>query len=230
MHIPDGFLDPKMSGGLMGAAAGALAYCVAKVTQSVTELVPQRVLAAADNALGNMQTAGYRTITGEGAKKLKRMAEVGAWIFAAQMFNFPVQSGTSGHLIGGVFAAAVLGPFAGAIVIAVVLAVQAFMFGDGGVTALGANIINMAVIGSLAGYYIYAGLKKILSENSSAGIAAWSSVMLAALACSLEIGFSGTTGLSDVTKAMLGVHALIGAAEALITVLLIKVFRGMEAR
>ncbi|NLO91208.1 MAG: energy-coupling factor ABC transporter permease [Elusimicrobia bacterium] len=230
MHIPDGFLDPKMSGGLLGAALGSLAYCFAKVSQAVTEKVPQRVLAAAGNAMGNIKTAGHRALTGGGARLLRRMAEAGAWVFAAQMFNFPVQSGTSGHLIGGVFASVLLGPFAGAIVISAVLVVQSLAFGDGGLTALGANIINMAIIASLGGYYIHAGLKKVFPEQISIALAAWASVMLAALACALEIGLSGTMNLASVMKSMAGVHAIIGAAEALLTVMLVMTFRGMESK
>jgi len=148
MHIPDGFLDPKISTGLLGAALGVLGYCLAQVTKAVTALVPGRVLAAASNALGNVQMGGRRVLTKLGEKKISRMALVAAWVFSAQMFNFPVASGTSGHLIGGVFAAVLLGPFAGAVVISVVLAVQSFFFADGGLMALGANIVNMAVLGS----------------------------------------------------------------------------------
>lgn len=230
MHIPDGFLDPKISTGMLGAAAGALGFCLAKLTQAITELVPQRVLAAAGNALGNVQMAGRRILTGTGAKELKKMAEIAMWVFAAQMFNFPVAAGTSGHLIGGVFAAVIAGPFAGTLVIAAVVAVQALVFGDGGLAAMGANIINMAVLGSFAAYYLYAGLKKLLPENGAIALSAWVSVMLAALACSLELGFSGTAPVGVVSKAMLGVHAVIGIAEALLTVILIAVFRKMAAR
>lgn len=230
MHIPDGFLDPKISGGLLGAAAGAMAYCFAKAARVAASLVPSRVLAAAGNALGNVKSAGRLVVTEEGEKLLKKMAEVSAWIFAAQMFNFPVQSGTSGHFLGGVFAALILGPYAGALSLALVLAVQALLFADGGLAALGANIVNMAVIGSFIGYFIYLGLKKIFSENISTAIAAWISVMLAALACSLEIGFSGTIETGTITRAMLSVHAIIGLAEAFITVILVKLFRGMEKK
>jgi len=88
-----------------------------------------------------------------------------AWIFAAQMFNFPINKGTSGHLIGGVFASVLLGPLEGVVVIAVVLIVQSLFFADGGIMALGANITNMAIFGSFVSYYIYAGLKKIIPGN-----------------------------------------------------------------
>jgi cobalt/nickel transport system permease protein len=230
MHIPDGFLDPKMSSGLLGAAAGVLGYCLGKVMKAVTAVVGQRVLATVGNSLGNIQMAGRRMVTEIGKEKLQKMGLVAAWIFSAQMFNFPIGQGTSGHLIGGVFAAVILGPFAGTVVIAAVLAVQSLFFADGGLMALGANIVNMAVIGSLASYYIYAALKKALPEVLSIAIAAWCSVVLAAAACSLEIGFSGTIGLTAVTSAMLKIHALIGVFEAVITVLLLRFFGKEKAK
>jgi cobalt/nickel transport system permease protein len=224
MHIPDGFLDPKMSGGLLGAAAGVLGYCLAKVFRAITAVVPERVLSAAGSSLGNISLAGKRILSKIGEAELQQMGQVAAWIFAAQMFNFPILSGTSGHLIGGVFAGIALGPCAGTLALSVVLLIQTLFFGDGGLRALGANIINMAVLGSFVGYYIYAGLKKILPEALSAGLAAWASVVLAALACSLEIGLSGTIGLGAVTGAMLKVHIVIGLVEAAATILLLRFF------
>lgn len=229
MHIPDGFLDPKMSSGLLGLAAGVLGYCLGQVMRAVTAMVPKQVLATAGNVIGNMQTAGKRVLTKFGEGTLYKMATVAAWLFAAQMFNFPVNSGTSGHLIGGVFAAVIVGPFAGAVVIAAVLLVQSLFFADGGLMTLGANIVNMAIIGSFASYYIYTGLKKLIPETASIAIAAWLSVVAAALACSLEIGFSGTAGLPAVTSAMVKTHALIGIAEAVITVVLVNLYRGTKS-
>ena len=228
MHIPDGFLDPKMSSGLLGAAAAILGYCLAKVMRAVTAVVPQRVLAAVGNSLGNVSMAGRRVLTKVGEEKLLQMGTVASIIFAVQMFNFPVNSGTSGHLVGGVFAAVLLGPFAGAVVLSVVLVVQSLFFVDGGLMALGANIINMAVIGSFGSYYIYVGLKIQFNEAICVAIAAWFSVILAAFACAVEIGLSGTIGLRDVFAAMVKVHAVIGIAEAAITVFLIRVFRPGE--
>jgi cobalt/nickel transport system permease protein len=229
MHIPDGFLDPKMSGGLMGAATGVLGLCLAKVFRAVTAMVPRRVMAAAGNSLGNVSLAGKRVLSQIGETKLRRMGVVAAWIFAAQMCNFPILSGTSGHLIGGVFAGVVLGPFAGTVVLSLVLLVQTLFFGDGGLHALGANIINMAILGSFVGYYLYAWLKKSLPEMASVALASWGSVVLAALACSLEVGLSGTIGLRAVTAAMLPVYALIGVAEAGITILLLRFFPTRDA-
>ena len=224
MHIPNGFLDPKMSGGLLGMALGVLGYCLGKVMAAVTSVVPQRVMAAVGNGMANIQGAGKRVLTKIGEEKLYQMAVVAAWIFSAQMFNFPINSGTSGHLIGGVFAAVLVGPFAATVVISLVLAVQAMFFGDGGLSALGANIFNMAVIGSFAGYYVYAGFKKIFPETVSVALAAWLSVVLAALACSWEIGMSGKIGLHEITWAMMKVHCVIGVAEAVVTVMMLKLF------
>ena len=229
MHIPDGFLDPKMSAGMMGAAAFALAFCLSKVRAAVTAVVPAKALASAGAGANRVMENGRRMLTGFGEQQIYKMGMVAALVFAAQMFNFPVESGTSGHLIGGVLAAVLLGPFAGAIVISVVLAVQMFFFADGGLIAIGANIVNMAVIGSLGCYYIYYWLKKILPEWTAIAAASWSSVVLASLACALQIGLSGTIAFGTVTQSMLRVHALIGIAEALITIAFVYLFRSMTS-
>lgn len=227
MHIPDGFLDPKISFGLMGAAVAVLGYCFAKVKAAVTAMVQQPAFAAVGKGIKSLAGGGRRALTKLGEQKIYLMGMVAALIFAAQMFNFPIGQGTSGHLLGGVLAVVLLGPFAGTLVIAVVLGVQSIFFADGGLLALGANIINMAVFGSLVSYYLYAGLRKYLNEQVSIGISAWLSVVLAAFVCSIEVGFSGTIGFGLVIPAMFKVHAVIGIAEALITVVLINVFRKM---
>ena len=229
MHIPDGFLDPKMSAGMMSAAALALAFCMAKVRQAVTAVVPAKILAGAGAGANKVMQSGRRMLTSFGEQQIYKMGMVAALVFAAQMFNFPVEHGTSGHLIGGVLAAVLLGPFAGAIVISVVLAVQMLFFGDGGLIAIGANIVNMALIGSLGCYYIYYWMKKVLPEWAAIAAASWSSVVLASLVCSLQIGLSGTIGLGTVTHAMLRVHTLIGIAEALITIAFVYLFRSMTS-
>ncbi len=225
MHIPDGFLDPKVSAGMAGAAAFALAFCVAKVRQAVTAVVKSGSFAAAGAGANNVIAGSRRVLTKMGEQKIYKMGMVASLIFAAQMFNFPVSQGTSGHLMGGALAAVLLGPFAGAIVISVVLAVQMLFFADGGLFALGANIFNMAVIGSLACYYIYYFAKKIMPEWFAIAIASWSSVVLAALACAIEIGVSGATSLSAILPAMFNIHSVIGIAEALITISFVGLFR-----
>ena len=201
MHIPDGFLDPKTWASLDVVSAGGLAYAFYKVKEKVSE------------------------------EKVPLLGVLAAFIFAAQMLNFPVIGGTSGHLIGGLLAAVLLGPWAGSIVITSVLIIQALIFQDGGVTALGANIFNMAIVGSIGAYYIYHFLLKVLGEKGffvSVALAAWASVFLASSACAFELAFSGTIPLNVVLPSMAGIHALIGIGEALITlavVSLVKVTR-----
>jgi len=225
MHIPDGFLDPKMSSGLIGAAVAFLGLCLAKIRSMVTDVMPQEAYATACKQISNFKKQTKRILTKAGEQKILQMGLVACFIFAAQMFNFPIEAGTSGHLMGGVLAAVLLGPFAGAVVIGAVLIIQSLFFADGGFLALGANIINMALIGSFLSYYIYFFLNKKLSMKVSLGIAAWASVVLAALACSLEIGLSGTIGLKDITWTMLKLHALIGIIEAFVTIVLITYFK-----
>lgn len=227
MHIPDGFLDPKMSAGLLGVAGVALAYSWAKVRAAVTVLQPVAALAAAGRGAGQIVGGMRRVLTGQGERELYKMGMVAALVFAAQMFNFPIASGTSGHLIGGVLAAVLLGPFAGALVVAAVLVVQMLFFADGGLLAVGANIVNMALIGSLLCYYIYYYLTKAVPEWLAIVAAAWFSVVLASLACALQLGFSGTIALGAVVPAMLRVHVLIGIAEALITLAFVQIFRSL---
>jgi cobalt/nickel transport system permease protein len=150
------------------------------------------------------------------------MGVMAAFIFAAQMFNFQVAGGTSGHLLGGVLAAVLLGPWAATLVMACVVAVQALIFSDGGLVVMGANIFNMGVIGTLGGFALYLALAKVLGgENRgripAAAIAGWVAVMAAALAMSLELIVSDTSPAQVVLPAMLGVHVFIGIGEALIT-------------
>jgi cobalt/nickel transport system permease protein len=227
MHIPNGFLDPKVSAGLAGVAVAVLGYCFAKVREAVTALVPAEALATVGKRVGSMTSRVRRVLTREGERFIYKMGMVAALIFAAQMFNFPICGGTSGHLIGGVFAAVILGPFAGAIVISTVLAVQMLFFADGGLLAIGANIVNMALIGTILGYSVYFFLKKIVPEWLAIFIASWLSVLFAAFTCSLELGFSGTVPFDKVIPAMVNVHMVIGIAEALITLALVNLFRSM---
>jgi cobalt/nickel transport system permease protein len=226
MHIPNGFLDPKVSAGAAFAAAGVLGYCVAKVRQALSRLVPDSVLAGAGN-IGCSITEGSKKLMGNIASNhLMKMGAIGSLIFSAQMFNFPVDNGTSGHLIGGVLAVITLGPFSGTLVIAMILAVQSLMFGDGGIMALGANILNMAVIGAFVPYYIYYVVNKLINNrfgfNLGVMLASLSSVLLAAIACSMEIGLSGTIALGQIFPVMVSIHARIGIAEALITLIVVE--------
>jgi cobalt/nickel transport system permease protein len=146
-----------------------------------------------------------------------------AFIFAAQMFNFPVGPGMSGHLLGGVLAAVMLGPWAATLVMASVIAVQGLLLQDGGLLIMGANIFNMGVIGTLGGYALYRVLARVLGGEErgrlpAAGIAAWAAVVAGAAAMALELGFSGIVPMNVALPALVGSHALIGIGEALITV------------
>ncbi|MFC1576855.1 energy-coupling factor ABC transporter permease [Candidatus Omnitrophota bacterium] len=197
MHIPDGFLSANTWMPAWGVSVLMLWYCLKKTARILKD------------------------------RMIPLMGVMAAFIFAAQMLNFPVMGGTSGHLLGGVLAAVLLGPYAGAIVIALVLVVQCLIFQDGGLTALGANILNMSGIGAMGGYAVYNFIRKVLPEEEKgiivgAGVAAWLSVICASCACAAELAFSGTSPLRAVLPAMVGVHTLIGAGEAVITCLVIS--------
>jgi cobalt/nickel transport system permease protein len=144
-----------------------------------------------------------------------------AFIYAAQMVNFPIIGGTSGHLLGGVLAAILVGPWAGTLVMVCVIAVQALIFQDGGLIVMGANIFNMGVVGTLGGFAVYRSIAMALGGEErgrlpAAALAAWLAVMAGALAMSLQLIASGSSTVV-VLPAMLGVHALIGIGEAVIT-------------
>jgi cobalt/nickel transport system permease protein len=193
MHIPDGFVSPPV----------ALATGVASVA-----------------ALG---IAMWRSQDAFGIRRAPVLGLTTAFIFAAQMINFPVAGGTSGHLLGGALAAVVLGsPWAGALSIATVLIIQAVLFADGGITALGANIFNMAVIGVWVGWVLTQTLQRLFGGSQgrlplAAGIAAAISVVAAAIFAAIELALSGTAAVNVVLPAMTGVHILIGIGEGLIT-------------
>ncbi len=144
-----------------------------------------------------------------------------AFIFAAQMLNFPVAGGTSGHLIGAALAAIVLGPWAAIVAMTAVLALQAIVFQDGGLIVMGANLLNMGVIPVFTAWFVYSlGQRFAVSRGRLlvlSGISAWVSVEAGALATAFELGLSGTSPMYIVVPGMLGTHALIGLGEALIT-------------
>src|SRR3954454_6411326 len=151
---------------------------------------------------------------------------VAAFIFAVQMLNFPVASGTSGHLLGGVLAAVLVGPWAGALCVSVVLLAQGLLFADGGLSALGLNIVNMALVTALGGYVLFVVLRHVVPRTRAgvmvaSGVAAGVGVVLASLAFTLEYAIGGNAGASVATvgAAMVGVHTLIGIGEGIITAL-----------
>lgn len=166
-----------------------------------------------------------RTNAKLGERHVPMMGVLAAFIFAAQMLNMPVAGGTSGHMLGGVLAAVFLGPFAATIVMSTVFTVQAIFFQDGGITALGANIFNMGLIGTILGYYIYQGIRKSIGGDKGiligAGIAAWIALTLGAMTCAIMLSASGIVPLKVALPAMVGIHALIGVIEAGITVVVV---------
>lgn len=165
--------------------------------------------------------AAFRAFFSKAKPNAGRFAAITALIFACQMMNFPISGGTSGHLLGGVLAVALLGIPFGVLSLGLVVTIQCLVFSDGGFTVLGANILNMAIIGAGLGGIIQAYFKRFQSNPAhqalGLGISAWLAVMLAALACSVELAISGTIPFFRVIGAMLSTHAFIGIGEGLIT-------------
>lgn len=152
-----------------------------------------------------------------------------AFVFAAQMVNFPIAAGTSGHVLGGVLAAVLLGPSLGLVVLTTVILVQALVFADGGLTALGYNVLNMGIVTTFGGYAAYLGLRRLMPASRSgvvmaAGLAAWLSVVLSAAAFSLEwlVGATAPVPFDRVFGSMVGVHAFIGLGEGAATGLVLS--------
>lgn len=193
MHIPDGFLSMPVMLVMWIITVLVVGYSVRKTNKQITE------------------------------KHIPLMGVLAAFVFAAQMLNVPVAAGTSGHFLGGVLVAIFLGPWVGTVIMATVFIVQAVLFQDGGILALGANIFNMGLVGTVLGFYLYRGLAKILKSKAiAAGAAAWAAIVLASLVCALELAVSGTSPLQVVVPAMTGIHAVIGIIEAVITVVVIS--------
>ncbi len=192
MHIPDGFLDLPVAVTTGAVAATAIGYACSRLGKT---LPPEKV---------------------------PLLGVAGAFVFAGQMVNFPVLGGTSGHLLGAALITILLGPWAAMLVMTAVLTVQCFVFQDGGLSALGANVLNMGVIAPLVAHAVYRGLGKVGpalgSRPVAAAVTAWTTVAVAAALCSLELILSGTAAPAVVLPAMLGVHSLIGLGEAALTV------------
>jgi cobalt/nickel transport system permease protein len=192
MHIPDGFVSGRINLAAYAVSVGVCAVAIARANRTL------------------------------GERQVPLLGITAAFIFAAQMLNFPVAGGTSGHFLGALFGAVLLGPLNACLAMAVVLAIQCLVFADGGLTALGVNILNMGVIGGIGSYIVFYALRLLLPRSrrgllTAAAAAAWCSVVLAAGACALELALSGASPMRIVVPAMLGVHALIGVGEAVIT-------------
>lgn len=193
MHIPDGFLSIAVSVILWIVSIVVIAYSLRRVSKDLDE------------------------------RKVPLMGVLAAAIFAGQMLNFTVAGGTSGHMMGAAIATILLGPWAAVLVMTCVVGIQALIFQDGGLLALGANIFNMGIVGVAVSYMAYRTFIK-LSGGKTWGIfvggfvAAWLSVEIAALATALELAISGTSPANIAIPAMGGIHAIIGIGEGLITV------------
>lgn len=194
MHAPDGFIDAPTSVAMAVVAAGGVGIALRRAGDQLEE------------------------------REVPLAGLTAAFVFAVQMLNFPVASGTSGHLLGGVLAAVLVGPWVGALCVTVVVVVQALLFADGGLSALGFNVVNMALVTALGGYLVFLGLRRVLPTSKTgvavaAGVAAGIGVVLSSLAFSLQYAIGGTGGADarSVTFAMVGVHLLIGIGEGVIT-------------
>ena len=222
MHLPDHLLNSGLAGGLLAGAAALLGYAFGKVMKAVTAMVH----AFAGNNGQKISTGSFSFSKGAGSYFAK-LAIIALWVFACQMFNLPVTSSTSVHLIGGVFAVILVGPYAGALVIALVLIVQSVFFGDGGISALGANIFNMAFIGAFAAYYVY---KSLAEKNYYLAViaACLFSVLGAAFSCLTQLSISGAVSFTAAFKDMMGLHFLAAVVEIALTLMLLKAFKGLN--
>jgi cobalt/nickel transport system permease protein len=192
MHIPDGFLSVPVSLACWAIALVAVAYALKRANQDL------------------------------GEKQVPLMGVLAACIFAGQMLNFTVAGGTSGHLMGAALATILLGPWAALLVMTAVVSVQALIFQDGGLLALGANIVNMGVIGVAVSYFTYNAIIGLMGTKRSSVLiagfaAAWLSIVIASLAAALELALSGTSPANIAIPAMAAIHAVIGIGEGLIT-------------
>ena len=192
MHIPDGFLNVATVATTYAVSAGGVSYAVKEVNKTLKE------------------------------KQIPLMGVLAAFIFAAQMLNFQVIGGTSGHLIGAAIAAILLGPWAAVLIMTCVLIAQCLIFQDGGLLALGANIFNMGIVATFSAYFLYRLITSMLGQGRRGRligsiIGAWASVVMASIACASELAVSGTSPWTVVLPAMGGIHALIGIGEAIIT-------------
>jgi cobalt/nickel transport system permease protein len=190
MHIPDGFLTPEIWMP-MWAVSGAI------------------VAVALNRTKGKI-----------GDKQAPMMGVLAAFIFAGQMLNIPAAAGTSAHMLGGVLAAVMLGPWTASIIMACVFIVQGLLFQDGGITAMGANMFNMGFAGTIGGYFLWTLLVRLFGERYRvlfAGMAGWTAIVVASALTAMEIGLSGTAPLAVVVATMVGIHAVAGLIEAALT-------------
>jgi cobalt/nickel transport system permease protein len=197
MHLPDGFLDAKTALLSTGAAAGAVGLALRQARATVAP------------------------------HQMPMLGLAAAFVFAAQMLNFPIAGGTSGHLVGGVLTAVLLGPAAAILVMTCVLLVQCLMFADGGLMALGANVFNMGLVNVCGGYFVFRLAKRVIpieeprSSVFAAAFAGWFGTVLASISCAGQLALSGTAPWSIGFPAMTYVHMVIGVGEGLATSLIV---------
>src|SRR6478735_8111139 len=195
MHIPDGFLSARVALGYAGLSAVGLGA-----------------------ACFRMRTQHER-----GASALLGVSA--AFVFAAQMVNFPVAAGTSGHLVGSALAGALLGLPGALVVMSAVIIMQCFVFADGGVFALGANVFNMGLVGCVVGcccYRLLCGAAPSPTRRvASVAFAGWCAAVAGAASCAAQLSLAGVVRLPVVLPAMLGVHGLIGVGEAVVSALVV---------
>ncbi len=194
MHIPDGFINATTSLGAGLISAGGLSFALRRAKEFMEE------------------------------RRAPLAGLLAAFSFALQMLNFPVAAGTSGHFMGGLLAAVLVGPWVAVLVMAVVLAMQALLFADGGLTALGLNILNLALLAPLAGWIVFIGVRRVLPAGRrsvvfASGVAAVLSVLAAAFGFVVEyaLGGTGSAAAGTVAGAMAAVHLVIGIGEGVIT-------------
>jgi cobalt/nickel transport system permease protein len=198
MHIPDGFLSGPVNAAGYVVSTAVVGGAVARANRTVQE------------------------------RQVPLFGVTAAFVFAAQMLNFPIALGTSGHFLGAVLTAILLGPLNGCLVMALVLVIQCLLFADGGLTALGANVFNMGIVGGVGAYGVFWLLRRALPKTrwgflAAIAAASWCSVVAGAAACAAELAVSGTVPFAAVFSAMVAVHAVIGVGEAIITVATLSV-------
>ncbi|SEP21927.1 cobalt/nickel transport system permease protein [Halogranum amylolyticum] len=193
MHIPDGFLDLSIAAGCFVLAGAVLAFAARRAEETLDDV------------------------------RVPLLGVVSAGIFAAQMLNWPIPGGTSAHFVGGAFAAIALGPHLGALSVASVVVIQSLVFGDGGLTAIGANVLNMAVVEVYAGYAVYRALRGV-DESLAVFAAGWLGITLGALAAAVQLGLSSTFAYQlGTTVAIMGVgHLVLGLVEGAITLVVYR--------
>ena len=195
MHIPDGFLDAKTALVTSVLSAAGLACALREVRRELP------------------------------ARRVPLLGLSAAFLFAAQLVNFPVAGGTSGHLIGAALVAALLGPSAAVVVLSTVLIVQCFLFADGGILSLGANIFNMGLVATLGGFAVYRLAQRLIpgprGRVAAMAFGGWCSAVLASISCAGQLAWSGTVSWSVALPAMAGVHMIVGVGEGIISALIL---------